>query len=128
MDLCGSSVAGQAAVWAEALHPDLGTQVHARYCSGAFSGAAALTEHALGAGRVFYLGWYASFAQLEHWLRQWATELALNVLNLPDGVLVGQRQGAWVVLNFNETVRTVMLDGQPIEVAGCGVKKLAQRS
>lgn len=118
----------EAAVWAEALRPEPGTLALLRYRDGALAGAAALTEHALGAGRVLYLGWYPQFAQLEALLRQWANALGLMALDLPDGVLAAQRDGEWVVLNFNETARTLVLDGRTVELPGCEITKLGTRS
>jgi len=61
-------------------------------------------------------------------LRQWANALGLMALDLPDGVLAAQRDGEWVVLNFNETARTLVLDGRTVELPGCEITKLGTRS
>ncbi len=106
---------GQAGLWAEALEPDPDTEgawkrarLLAHYTAGPFAGLGALTQADLGAGRVWYAGWYPAPAQAQALLAYLAAELGLETIpNLPEGMLVCRRGGCQVWLNFTETPQTV---------------------
>lgn len=109
-----------AATWAEALtlnSPD--AVAHAHYTAGPFAGSAALTEHRVGAGRCFYLGWYPTLTQATDLLR-WlggAAGIDMPTELLPEGVVVGWRGPTQALLNFTDSPHTVTWQGQVYVVA-----------
>lgn len=104
---------GEAGHWIEAIKPDEdeGVKVLARYLGGPLAGQAAITEHAFGAGFVYYLGFYPLNEQLKQIIRYLMNEVCNeNVLDLPDGVVVYQRGTHRIAFNFTRNEKTIVLD------------------
>jgi len=124
---------GQAGLWAEALlaDPDTGDSrkrlhVLAHYTAGPFTGQAALTQASLGAGHVWYAGWYPAPAQAQALLAYLASELGLEITpNLPEGVLVCRRSGCRIWLNFSETAQTLSCAGTSITIEPRNIRIVA---
>jgi beta-galactosidase len=113
--------AAETAVWAEALAPDAGTSVLARYPSGPFAGAAAVTEHATGAGSVVYLGVHPALDVCAALLARAADAAGIECLAapdamLPDGLLAVRRGGEAIVLNFTDGPISARVGGVPVEI------------
>lgn len=93
-------LAGNAGGWIETLEPDSAeTAILARYQTG----EAALTRHALNAGRVYYLGWTPTPAQTAALLTHLAAAAGVDIgQSLPPG-LIRLRRGRYLVwLNFTD--------------------------
>ena len=113
-----SGLVGSAAVWAEALAPEPGTVALARYADGPFAGAAALTDATVGSGRVLYLGWYPTEAQVAAIAAYLAgaAGVARLVEDLPTGVVAARRGPYTLLLNFTDETQIVQAAGEAIEV------------
>jgi beta-galactosidase len=111
-------LAGPAKVWIEALAPEPGTSVLARYASGPFAGAAALTARAAGAGQALYLGWYPTEAQAMAIMDHLAGEAGVARLaaDLPPGVMAARRGPYTLLLNFTDETQTVRAAAGAVEV------------
>jgi beta-galactosidase len=105
-------------VWVEALAPEPGTSVLARYATGPFAGAAALTARTNGGGRVLYLGWYPTEAQASAILGHLAGEAGVTRLaeDLPPGVMAAQRGPYTLLLNFTDEPQAVRTAAGAVEV------------
>jgi beta-galactosidase len=121
---------GPAAVWAEALIPaysdsqsipDL--QVLAHYISGPFNSSAALVEHKVKAGKVYYLGWYPSDAQAEVLLAYLTSQVGVvRLATLQEGVIVSQRGTQLILLNFTDEPKMAIVQGRTILVGSRDVE------
>lgn len=110
---------GCAGHWIESIKPDEdeGVRILARYLGGPLSGKAAITEHMYGAGIVYYLGFAADNEQLKQLLGYLVTEICNEkVLDLPDGVLLNQRDNHRIAFNFTRNEKTIVLDDKMITI------------
>ncbi len=98
------SALSTAATWIETLQPAHdGVKVWARYQGWPGEGMAALTEHEVGRGRVFTLGFFPTHEQALALIPTLAEQTSIPHLEpLPDGVVAIPRGDFWVVLNFTE--------------------------
>ncbi|MGB4872023.1 MAG: beta-galactosidase trimerization domain-containing protein, partial [Candidatus Promineifilaceae bacterium] len=104
---------GPAGYWLETLKAQTAS-VLATYKPG---GAAALTEHKVGNGRVLYLGFYPTNEQARALLLHLAGQLGLNWLpDLPEGLVAAQRGPYTILLNFTEQPISYPLNGQAVLV------------
>lgn len=116
VDLSGDEL--KAGVWAEALAPDPDVDVLASYTSGPFSARAALTEHRVGDGRAYYLGWYPTAEHAETIVARLADKAGLWRLGqrLPDGLVMIRRGSHVILLNFAEQPQVITVAGRSIAV------------
>lgn len=104
---------GPAGYWLETLKAQTAS-VLATYKPG---GAAALTEHKVGNGRVLYLGFYPTNEQARALLLHLAGQLGLSWLpDLPEGLVAAQRGPYTILLNFTEQPISYPLNGQAVLV------------
>ena len=88
--------------WADILEPRAGTEVLARYADQFYKGSAAATSHALGKGRVIYVGVDTLEGRLEaDLLLAVYTQTGANPAHLPLNFMVDWRDGFWAT-NFTE--------------------------
>lgn len=81
------------------------------------SGEAALTENAVGQGRVVTLGWYPTPGQAGALLRWLLDKAGVQPgLTPPDGCLAFRRGTYTIVLNFTDEPRMAAIDGATVEV------------
>jgi beta-galactosidase len=107
-----SGLTGAAEIWAEAL--DLaGAEPLVQYTEGPFAGKAALTEHHLGAGRAYYLGWHPSLTQAKVLLDHLAKTTGVTRLAdaLEPGLLVYRRGGKTLLMNFADSPQSARVGG-----------------
>jgi beta-galactosidase len=122
------NLVGPASQWAEALTVEAGQggEALARYTAGPFAAQPALVENQLGAGRVFYLGWYPTEAQalalVAHLTGQ--ARVARLAENLPSGVIAARRGAYTLLLNFTEQTALVTVRGQSLSLPPRDVKVL----
>jgi len=118
-------LAGSATIWAEALTPlvpdlnvsDPDLKILAEYTSGPFNSRAALTEHKIGAGKAFYLGWYPDDEHAESLASYLASQVGIFPLaGIPNGLIILQRGSYLILLNFTEKSLTACVQGQYILV------------
>ena len=114
---------GPASIWAESLEPyskvsnRIMVKALARFASGPFSSQIALTEHEVGDGRAFYLGWYPTVTQAKALLIHLASIAGLTFYEeLPSGMVVNQRDPYTILLNFTEQPITVNITGQKVTI------------
>ncbi|PKO15387.1 MAG: beta-galactosidase [Chloroflexi bacterium HGW-Chloroflexi-10] len=108
---------GEVGFWIEAIHPDENEAVNAlvRYMGGPLAGKIAMTEHAYGAGSVYYLGFYPLYDQLKAILKYLSHSVRNNnTHDLPDGVIVKQRGNHRIAFNFTRNEKTFVLDDKLI--------------
>jgi beta-galactosidase len=113
--------AGAAGIWAEALAPDDGTDVLARYSDGPFAGSAAVTEHTCGSGAVTYVGVHPTLEVCAELASRVAAPAALERLApeghlLPDGLLAIRRGAEAIILNFTDGRLAATVGGVRVEV------------
>ena len=116
---------GEAGIWTEAIRPDDNEIVNvlARYLGGPLSGKAALTEHAFGAGNVYYLGFYPNHDQLKVILKYFLQSVRCEgILDLPEGVIVIQRGNHRIAFNFTRNEKTFIMDDQMITLTPRDIK------
>ncbi len=90
--------------WADILEPRAGTQTLATYADQFYRGSAAATSHALGKGRVIYVGVDTEDGELEaDLLREVYASAGAKPANLPLNFMVDWRNGFWVATNFTDT-------------------------
>jgi beta-galactosidase len=115
---------GKATMWAEGLVPELADgspaytpQVLARYSSGPFCKAAALTERQMGVGKVLYLGWSPDERQAMAILEYLAKSKGIPpIASIPEGMVAFQRGPYRVLLNFTDQTLQADVDGQTVIV------------
>lgn len=118
-------MAGPAGLWLEALQP-VTAEPRMRYTDGPYAGRVAAAEHAVGAGRVLYCGWFPSVAQITGLLGHLAGPLGLERLaDLPAGLIAARRGTRTVLLNFTDQALTGQVNGQAVTVAGRDVRVIA---
>jgi beta-galactosidase len=113
--------AGSAGIWAEALEPDDGTDVLARYSGGPFAGSAAVTEHVCGSGAVTYVGVHPTLEVCAALASRVAAPASVERLTpegrlLPDGLLAIRRGAEAIVLNFTDGRLAATVGGMRVEV------------
>jgi beta-galactosidase len=115
---------GQATFWAERLDAQGTTAgAHWTYNSGPFDGAAAFSEHAFGAGRCYYWGWYPTPAQAEGLLGWLAARLDIQRLaELPEGVIAARRGKFTLLFNFTDQQQTARVGGREVVMGGRGIQ------
>ncbi|MCL4868871.1 MAG: beta-galactosidase [Anaerolineae bacterium] len=118
VNLDSSIVTGAAATWVETLQPvDEGVKVWARYRGWPGEGVAALTEHGVGRGRVFTLGFWPTDFQALSLIATIADGLAQpRSTPLPDGLLAIPRGEMVVLLNFTAGPITTTINGNEVTV------------
>jgi beta-galactosidase len=101
--------------WWEQIEPGPDARVLAFYDEGDFAETPALTSHAVGAGRVFYLAGAADTATLRPLYAKLAADTGIVVAALPEDVeciqLRSPRETLLLLLNHADEEREVDLDG-----------------
>jgi beta-galactosidase len=115
---------GPATFWVESLLPESPEEsgskavALAHYTSRPFTGQAALTEHQVGPGRAFYLGWYPTVEQasslLSHLLTYTEIQPPLDIL--PPGLVALQRGEYTILLNFSDQTLEITHSGNAITI------------
>jgi beta-galactosidase len=114
---------GPATVWAESLQPGISTvkasepdlMIHAQYCTGPFSSHAALTEHKVGSGQAFYLGWFPNSQQAEALMAYLTAQANIpSQATLPEGLIAAKRGSNLILLNFTEEAQTAIVQGRAV--------------
>jgi beta-galactosidase len=106
-------VGGQATIWAEALAP-AGARALAHFRTGPLAGSAALTEHAYGAGRVLYHGFYPNLEQAEALSVTLARQAGVQpVAEIEHGLIALRRGDQAVLLNFTDRTLAARVGGRP---------------
>jgi len=83
----------KASTWCDILRED-GAEVVARYVGDYYAGRTAITRHALGKGKAWYVGTLAEPRFYLHFLRAIADELGIpRVTGLPSGIEIAARHG-----------------------------------
>jgi beta-galactosidase len=115
---------GPAQTWAEALVPENpACTAWARYTSGPLAGQAALSEHALGAGRAWYLGWYPGMGQAQTLAAHLAEKAGIARLAvLPEGVVAARRGPFTILMNFTDQAQQAAVHGEALQVGPRGVR------
>ena len=122
-----SGLDGLSTVWAEALNPveagDPTLHVLAHYISGPFRSSAALVEHKVGVGQVYYLGWYPTDQQAEVLMSYLASKAGVSpIATVPEGVVVAQHGSYLILLNFTDEPLAATVQGQPVRVGSRDVE------
>ena len=116
-------LSGQATVWAEALEPGASAQPLVTYRGGPFVGMAALSEHKIGWGSVYYCGIYPDPAQALGLIRFLAGRAEIpSIPVLPESILAIRRGSFLVLLNFSDDPHAVEYQGRTISVNGRDVQ------
>lgn len=109
---------GEAEAWVEALTPSDGETVPLiAYSSGLYEGRAAMTDHKVGAGRAWYLGFYPTSAQAQALLAHLAqTQGIARLAILPEGLIACKRGDYTLLLNFTDSSLTGIVKTQALTV------------
>jgi beta-galactosidase len=85
----------------------------------------AMTENAVGAGRVVYLGWYPIPNDMEELMAFFTRRLGISSgEKLPDGLQLIRRGPHSIFMNFSDNIQTTTLNGRPITLAARDVTVL----
>lgn len=125
---------GLAEFWAESLEPletssnnigsvseeknsNMPAQAIVQYSSGPFAGKIACSEHHIGNGRAYYLGWYPTIKQSISLLTHLVAQLEIPQLGpLPPGVIHIRRGQFTLLFNFTDQTQHLDLYGRKIKV------------
>jgi beta-galactosidase len=112
-----SGLAGDAAIWADALVPE-SAESFVSYAGGPFAGQSALTKNKVGDGDTYTLGWHPSHKQATAIFEYLAAKLSLSRVakDLPDGVLAVRRGSQTAFLNFNDLPVQIDTGGESISI------------
>ncbi len=90
-------------VWAEIFTPSENTEVWGRYADDFYAGKAAVLHRKLGKGSVTYVGAQSKHFALEREVLKKVYSIAgVNVLDLPQGVVLEYRDGFGILLNYSD--------------------------
>ena len=90
-------------VWAEIFSPAEGTEVWGSYAEEFYSGKAAVLHRKLGKGSVTYVGVQSkNFALEREVLGKIYSDAGVEVLSLPQGVILEYRDGFGILLNYSD--------------------------
>jgi beta-galactosidase len=88
-------------IWGDILEPEKGTDVWSNYYNQFYAGKAAVTHRKLGKGTITYIGVCSDNDQFEKEVLKKVYESArVNIVELPEGVIVNWRNGFWVAINY----------------------------
>lgn len=96
--------------WGDILTPRAGTETLAAYADRYYAGKAAVTTRRLGRGSVTMIGAWTDSGELEREIVRAVYERAnVPIDNLPPGVFIEWRDGAYVAVNYNPAPFNVVL-------------------
>lgn len=88
--------------WGDIITPSENTDIWAKYDNQFYKDKAAIINHKFGKGSVTYIGVDSDDGNIEKYiLRKLYKNIGKNIMNLPDGIVIGWRDGLWIGLNYS---------------------------